>query len=126
MDGKVETTLYDTYLLVHLEGDPLSPEEIGATWRKILEQATESNLDIVILQESPLKLRPSILRLHGLTNFLSVSKFSNRIALVSPRQMHANDLEFFINASKNHGISARSFSSMEDAVTWIAGDKDDS
>ena len=93
MAGKVETTLYDTYLLVHVKGDPLSPEEIAATWRKVLGQATESSLDIIIFQESAVELRPSTLRLHSLTNFLGVSEFKNRLALVAPKEMYANEMD---------------------------------
>ena len=126
MAGKVQTTRQDTHLLVHVKGDPLSPEEVKTTLRTVLTQAAESNLNIVFLQESPGKLSASTLDFFSWANVIGASEFRNKIAVVFPKQMRPNNLEILEDAARNHGISVRLFFFMEEAVEWIAGGEDDS
>ena len=60
MSGRATVERHEQYVLVHVEGDPLPPQEIASTLSKATEQAIESQLNVVIFRELPVKQRASL------------------------------------------------------------------
>lgn len=126
MAGEAEITLRDTYVLVHVQGDPLLAREIELTLLKATEQANDSNLDIIIFREAPVKQHASVIDFYYYAQSVRKSGFRKKLAVVFPEEMHHDNLDFFVTASRNQGINIRLFSSMEPALTWIDREKGDS
>ena len=42
-----------------------------------------------------------------------------KLALAFPKEMHDDNLDFFVTAAKNRGVNINLFSSMEKAIDWI-------
>jgi len=122
MAGGAEISRHEKYVLVNVEGDSLSPQEIYFTLSKAVEQAVESRLSIVIYREAPVKQQASMVDFYHYGRFLSESAFSSKLALAFPEEMHHDNLDFFVTTSRNRGIRLRLFSTMEEAVNWIGGD----
>jgi hypothetical protein len=120
--GEARITQNDKCVLVHVQGEPLSPQEIRSTLLIAVKKALESQLCIIIHREVPVKQRASIVNFYYYAKSISESKFRNRLALVFPEEMHHDNLDFFVTTSKNRGINLRLFSKMENATTWICGE----
>jgi hypothetical protein len=119
MNGEATITVQEKYVFVDVKGEPLSPEEIQSTLSKAAKQAVESQLNIIIHRELPVKQKASIINFFYYAEFMSSSVFRNKLALVFPREMHYDNLDFFVTAAKNRGVRLELFSSMEEALDWI-------
>ena len=109
-----------TFLFVHIQGDPLTGDERLSAFGKILGQAAEANVDIVIHDDTPgAPLTPVeyITRAH----YLGVSDFKKRIAYVPPPGFPPSTCELIENAAWNHARKVKLFSRVEDAIRWIEG-----
>jgi hypothetical protein len=124
MTAEVSMTRRDAYLFVHVQGEPLTPEERQSTLTRMLDEVAESDLDIVIHEETFGLQPPDALQYISRANFLGTSDFSQRIAYVPPEQMPPDKLEFVVTAARNHGREIRVFSSVEDAIKWIESRED--
>ena len=125
MASEVSITRRDAYLFVHVQGDPLTPEERRPFAAKILGDAAKSNLDIVVHEDTsgvqPLTAMEYICR----ANYLGTSDFRKRIAYVPPAEMPPDKREFIANAARTEGHEVRLFSRVEDAIAWIECREDD-
>ena len=125
MASEVSLTRHDGYLFVHLEGDPVTGEERLSLFAKMLTEAADGNLDLVIHEDTPggqpLTAEQYITR----ANFLGTSEFKNRIAYVPPPGFPPETCELIENAAWNHGRRVRAFFDVEDAILWIESHADD-
>jgi hypothetical protein len=97
----------------------LTLEEKRSMLVSMLGEAAESNLDIV-LHEDTSGAQPSTAMEHiGRANLLGTSDFRKRIAYVPPARFPPGKHEFIENLAKNHGHEVRVFSHVEDAIKWI-------
>ena len=119
MAAEVCITRRDAYLFVHVEGDPLTPEERRSTVAKILTEAAESNLDIVVHEDTHGLLLLTAVEYFGRANFLATSDFRKRIAYVPPPEMPSETRELITNAARNQGHQVRLFARVKDAIKWI-------
>jgi hypothetical protein len=122
MLGEAIITQNDKHVLIHVRGDPLSPQEIRSTLSNAVSKALESNLCIIIHREAPVKQRASTVDFYYYAKSLSESKFRNKLALVFPEEMHHDNLKFFETTSRNRGINLILFSKLENATNWIIGE----
>ena len=126
MTAEISMTRRDTYLFVHIQGDPLTPEERRSTAARVLEEVADSNLDIVYHEDTHGVHPPTGWDYIARANFIATSDSRQRIAYVPPRQMPPEKIEFAQNVAKNQGLMIRIFSCVEDAIEWIGGREDDS
>ncbi len=80
-------------LFVHIQGDPVTGEERRSLLVRMLGEAADANLDIVIHEDTPgtqpLTAEEYIARAH----FLGLSSFRKRIAYVPPTGFPPNTCE---------------------------------
>ncbi len=125
MAAEVDITRQDSYLFVHVQGDPLTPEERQPFAAKILGDAAKSNLDIVVHEDTRGMQQLTVVEYIGRANYLGVSEFKKRIAYVPPAELPREKREFIANAAWNEGRKVRLFSRVEDAIAWIKCPEDD-
>lgn len=121
MSGQIKIKRHKDYFLVHVKGDPLSPHEIESALSKVVAQAIESHLSIIIQREMPVKQRASTIDFYLYAKSLRRSEFRGKLALAFPKEMHHDNLDFFEATARNRGINLTLFSTMEEAVNWITG-----
>ena len=124
MASEISIEPRDAFLFVHIQGDPLLGEERRSAFARVLSQADEANVDIVIHDDTPgVPLTPVeyITRAH----YLGVSDFKKRIAYVPPPGFPPSTCELIKNAAWNYGRKVRLFSCVEDAIRWIEGREDE-
>ena len=109
------------FLFVHIQGDPLTGDERRSAFGKVLSQAAEADVDIVIHDDTPLTAVEYFAR----ANYLGISDFRKRIAYVPPPGFSTDTCELIENAAWNHARKVKLFSRVEDAIRWIGGRKDD-
>ena len=97
MTAEVSITRRDAYLFVHVQGDPLTPEERQSMLARMLNEAAQSNLDIVAHEETCGVQPPTAMQYISRANFAGTSDFRNRIAYVPPAQMPTDNLEFVLS-----------------------------
>ena len=119
MTAEVSITRRDVYLFVHVEGDPLTLEERQSMVAKVLTEAAESNLDIVVHEDTHGLLLLTAVEYFGRANFLATSDFRKRIAYVPPPEMPPETRELITNAARNQGHQVRLFARVKDAIKWI-------
>lgn len=119
MTADVSITRRDVYLFVHVEGDPLTLEERQSMVAKVLTEAAESNLDIVVHEDTHGLLLLTPVEYFGRANFLATSDFRKRIAYVPPPEMPSETRELITNAARNQGHQVRLFARVKDAIKWI-------
>ena len=119
MATDVSLTRHDTHLFVHLQGDPLAPEERLAILTRSLQEVADSDLDIVYYEDTRGVQPPTPLQYISRANFVSTSDFRQRIAYVPPEQMPEENLEFARNVAENQGLELKVFSNVDDAISWI-------
>jgi len=119
MAYEVTVTHQDVYMFVHIQGDPLTQEERRSAVAKILTEAAESNLDIVVHEDTHGLLVLAAVEYFGRANFLATSDFRKRIAYVPPPEMLSETRELITNAARNQGHQVRLFARVKDAIKWI-------
>ena len=119
MKGQTIISLHDKYILVNVKGDPLSPKEIEDTITKAVTQATQSNLNIIIFRETPVKQKATTVDFYYYAESLNKSNFRRKLALVFPKEMHHDNLDFFETACINRGINLRLFAAQNDGLKWL-------
>ena len=125
MPGEARIIVHNKYVLIHVQGDPLSPQDIETTLTKAVEQAIESELNIIIHREMPpVKQLTSTVDFYYYGELLDKSSFRNKLALVFPEKMHHDKLRFFQTTAKNRGINIGLFSAIDEALNWIGADND--
>ncbi len=125
MAAEISITRRDAYLFVHVQGDPMTPDERESAVVRMLGEAAEAKLDIVIHEDTQGVQPPTPLHYIGQANFLGASKFRKRIAYVPPAGMPRDNREFVVNAARNAGHEVKLFTRLEDATKWIEGHEDD-
>ena len=112
-----------TFLFVHIQGDPVTGDDRRSALGKVLSQAAEANVDIVIHDDTPgAPLTPA--EYIARANYLGTSDFRKRIAYVPPPGFSTGTCELIENAAWNHARKVKLFSRVEDAIRWI-GDRED-
>ena len=86
---------------------------------KVLTEAAESNLDIVVHEDTHGLLLLTAVEYFGRANFLATSDFRKRIAYVPPPEMPSETRELITNAARNQGHQVRLFARVKDAIKWI-------
>ena len=124
MVGEAKITLHEKHVLISFEGDSLASEEIKFKLSKAIKEAIESDLNIIIHQEVPVKHRISTFDFYSYAELFARSAFRNKLALAFPKEMHHDNLNFFETATKNRGINSRLFFRMGEALKWIGYDID--
>ena len=117
-----EITVQDRYVLMHVEGDPMPPQDIKLALSKAVYQAVKHDLPIMIVREKPVQLIASNVDFFQYGKFLQMSPFKNRLALVFPEEMHHDNLSFFEATVRNRGINVKLFSTINEARNWIGSD----
>jgi hypothetical protein len=125
MASEVSITRRDAYLFVHVQGDPLTKEERRSTAVRMLDEAIEANLDIVIHEDTPGGQPFTAAEYVGRANFLATTDFRKRIAYVPPAGMPFDTYELIENAAWNLGKKVRLFSRLKDAIKWIESPEED-
>ena len=125
MAAKVSMSHRDAYLFVHIQGDPLTPEERRSTAAKVLDEIADGNLDIVYHEDTHGVQPPSAWDYIARANFIATSDSRQRIAYVPPKQMPPEKIEFAQNVAKNQGLMVRVFACVEDAIQWVESSQDD-
>jgi hypothetical protein len=112
------------FLFVHIHGDPVTGDERRSALGKVLNQAVEANVDIVIHDDTPgAPLTP--VEYIARANYLGTSDFRKRIAYVPPPGFSTDTCELIENAAWNYARKVRLFYRVEDAIDWIEGRDDD-
>ena len=119
MAYEVTVTHQDVYMFVLVQGDPLTLEERQSMVAKVLTEVAESNLDIVVHEDTHGLLLLTPVEYFGRANFLATSDFRKRIAYVPPSEMPSETRELITNAAWNHGRQVRLFARVKDAIKWI-------
>ena len=112
-------------LFVHIQGDPVTGEERRSLFVRMLGEAADANLDIVVHEETPDAKPRTAAEYIARANFLGTSGFRKRIAYVPPPGFPTDTCELVENAAWNEGKSVRLFTRVEDAIEWIEGRGDD-
>ena len=119
MATDVSMTRHDTFLFVHVQGGLVTGEERHSLLAKILSEAIDANLDIVLHEDTPggkpLPAEQYIAR----ANFLGTSDFRKRLAYIPPPGFPLKTYELIENAAWNHARRVRVFSRVVDAIEWI-------
>ena len=119
MAYEVAVTHQDMYMFVHVQGDPLTLEERQSMVVKMLTEAAESNLDIVVHEDTHGLILLTAVEYFGRANFLATSDFRKRIAYVPPPEMPPETRELITNAARNQGHQVRLFARVKDAIKRI-------
>ncbi len=125
MASEISITRRDAFLFVHIQGDPVTGEERLSLFARMLGEAADANLDIVVHEDTPDAQPLTAVKYMARANFLGTSEFGKRIAYVPPPGFSTNTCELIENAAWNYGKTIRLFSSVEDAIDWIEGREDD-
>ena len=125
MASEISITRRDAFLFVHIQGDPVTGEERLSLFARMLGEAADANLDIVVHEDTPGAQPLTAERYIARANFLGTSDFRKRIAYVPPPGFPNNICELIENAAWNHARRIRLFSRIEDAIVWIEGGEDD-
>ena len=112
-------------LFVHVKGDPVTGEERHFLFARILDEAADANLNIVIHEDTPGTQPLTAVEYINRAHFLGTSSFRKRIAYVPPTKFPPNTCELIENAAWNWGKRVRLFSRVEDGIEWIEGPEDD-
>ena len=91
----------------------------------VLTEAAESNLDIVVHEDTHGLQLVTPTEYFGRANFLATSDFRKRISYVPPPEMPSETRELITNAAWNHGRRVRLFARVMDAIKWIECPGDD-
>ena len=125
MASEISIERRDAFLFVHIQGDPLIGEERRSAFARVLCEAAEADVDIVIHDDAsgaqPLTATDYLARAH----YLGISDFKKRIAYVPPPGFPPSTCELIKNAAWNEGRKVRLFSCVEDAIRWIEGREDE-
>lgn len=113
-----------TYLLVHIQGDPMTPEERRDAVSKVIGKAIELDVDVVVQEETRGMHPLTALEYFARANFLGTSGFRRRIAYVPPVKLASDKSELLTNAAWNQGRVVRVFSRVGDAIVWIESSED--
>jgi hypothetical protein len=124
MASEISITHRHAFLIGHIQGDPLTGEERHSLLVRMLEEATNGNLDVVIHEDTPGAQPRTATEYIARANFLGTTGFSKRIAYVHPG-FSDDTCELIENAAWNHGRKVKLFSQVEDAIRWIEGREDD-
>ena len=119
MGEKVKLSVNKKYVLVQINGSLLSLQEVQSILSKVIERAIEYQLNIIIHRQPPVLQRLSLFEIYDIALFLRRFSFRKKLALVYPEEMHEDNFDFFINASRNRGIKSGLFSTLENALDWI-------
>ncbi len=119
MAREISITHQDLYVLVHVQGEPLTPEDRLSAFARVLGEAAESNLDIVVHEDTRGVQPLTPVEYFGRANFLATSDFKKRIAYVPPAEMPRDKRELIVNAARNEGHEVKIFSKVDDAISWI-------
>ena len=125
MASEISITRRDAFLFVHIQGDPVTGEERLSLFARMLGEAADANLDIVVHEDTPGAQPLTAERYIARANFLGTSDFRKRIAYVPPPGFPTDICELIENAAWNHARRIRLFSRVEDAIEWIEGREDD-
>ena len=112
-------------LFVHIQGDPVTGEERRSLFARMLGEAADANLDIVVHEDTPGAKPRTAAEYIARANFLGTSGFRKRIAYVPPPGFPNEICELIENAAWNYGRRIRLFSRVEDAIEWIESREDD-
>ena len=125
MASDISITRRDAFLFVHIQGDPVTGEDRLSLFARMLGEAANANLDIVVHEDTPGAQPLTAERYIARANFLGTSDFRKRIAYVPPAGFPTDICELIENAAWNHARRIRLFSRVEDAIEWIEGREDD-
>ena len=125
MASEISITRRDAFLFVHIQGDPVTGEERLSLFARMLGEAADANLDIVVHEDTPGAQPLTAEKYIARANFLGTSDFRKRIAYVPPPGFPTDTCELIENAAWNHARRIRLFSLVEDAIEWIQGREDD-
>jgi hypothetical protein len=125
MASEISITRRDTFLFVHIQGDPVAGKERLSLFARMLGEAADANLDIVVHEDTPGAQPLAAVEYIARANFLGTSDLKKRIAYLPPPGFSTNTCELIENAAWNHGKRVRLFSRVEDAIDWIEGREDD-
>ena len=125
MASEISITRRDAFLFVHIQGDPVTGEERRSLFARMLDEAADANLEIVVHEDTPVAQPLTAEKYFARANFLGTSDFRKRIAYVPPPGFSSDTCELIENAAWNYGRRIRLFSRVEDAIEWIEGREDD-
>ena len=113
---------FEDYLVLHLSGPALPPEQILAHMKRLLQLCRERNICKGIIHRSePAKQKASIFDFYKLTEFLVSQQLAGyRFALVFPKEPGEDVIDFFQTASNNRGVQIQRFTSYEEAKNWLS------
>jgi len=112
-------------LFVHIQGDPLTGEERWSLFERMLGEAADANLDIVIHEDTPGTQPNTAAEYIARANFLGTTRFRKRIAYVPQPGFPPETCELIENAAWNEGKRVRLFTRVSDAIEWIEGQEHD-
>jgi hypothetical protein len=112
-------------LFVHIQGDPVTGEERRSLLVRMLGEAADANLDVVVHEDTPGAQPRTAAEYIARANFLGTSGFRKRIAYVPPPGFTTDTYKLIENAAWNEGKRVRLFSRVADAIEWIEGREDD-
>ena len=124
MATDISFTHRDTFLLCHIQGDPLTDEERHSVLVQMIDEATKDNLDILVHEDTPGAQPRTATEYIARANFLGTTGFKKRIAYVHPG-FSDDTCELIENAAWNYGRKVRLFSELEIATRWIESQEDD-
>ena len=125
MASEISIKRRDAFLFVHIQGDPVTGKERLSAFGRLLGEAAEANVDIVIHEDTPGAIPLAAAEYIARANYLGTSSFRRRIAYVPQPGFPPNTSELIENAAWNHARKVRLFSRVEDAIRWIEGREDD-
>ena len=104
-------------LFLHMRGEPVTGEERRSLLVRILDEATDANLDIVVHEDTPSAKPLSAAEYIDRAHFLGTKEFGNRIAYVPPPGFPPETCAF-TSATIQYFDHAK----LDEAPTWIAED----
>ena len=119
MTGEATVSLHDGYVLVSITGEALKPDDIKNKLRHIVDESIKKDLAIVIHRELPVKQRASVFDFYHFAELLAGTSFKRKLALVFPKEMKYDNLDFFVTTARNRGVNVEFFSTIEQALSWI-------
>ena len=116
----VTVTEKDTYLYVKLEGETLTSQQIGETIASATERCKKEKKHALIHRVTVTKQIASMADFYGFSEYLENHWPRNqKIALVYPKSMLEDLIDFFEMASQNRGIIIKLFAKLADAESWL-------
>ncbi len=70
----------------------------------------------------PVRQVASTVNFYYYGELIHMSAFRNKLALVFPKEMHHDNLDFFETTAKNRGVNIELFSAIDEALNWIGAD----